>query len=458
MRATGRVAARTLTDAAIRNLKDGETRTDGSLPVGAGRLVIECRKARGSLRRRWLFRYRTVETANRIVLGDYPAVGLEEARKKARVHIEEVRRGVDPRQASREAKRAVVRAEQEKAELGSLRDLLSSYVAWLAVKGKDSARDVEQIFQRHVIKPWPQLAATPARAVTPEMMRDVLARMIKLGIRRQTNVVRSYLHAAFVHGAHADLDPRRAAAGSAMYRLQSNPMQLVPRIGEFETTRGRVLEDVELGRLWKALDGSGVEVAATIRCIVLLGGQRIRQVLRVTWQDYSKSAGTLRLVDTKGKRSHPVDHLLPVSKLVAKELEGLRAINGAGKHIFSTTFGEKPLHDTSISSVIGQIAKTATCRDDIFRPSDIRRTVETRLQALGVSREVRAQLLSHGRSSGVQARHYERYDYIREKRGALQLWESYLDAVVHRGRPGRARDPRAASVEADRPPTRRTRS
>jgi ssDNA-binding Zn-finger/Zn-ribbon topoisomerase 1 len=35
--------------------------------------------------------------------------------------------------------------------------------------------------------------------------------------------------------------------------------------------------------------------------------------------------------------------------------------------------------------------------------------VETRLQALGVSREVRAQLLSHNRTSGVQQKHYERY-------------------------------------------------
>jgi hypothetical protein len=30
----------------------------------------------------------------------------------------------------------------------------------------------------------------------------------------------------------------------------------------------------------------------------------------------------------------------------------------------------------------------------------------------------------------VQARHYERYDFLPEKRSALQLWEEHLASVV----------------------------
>jgi hypothetical protein len=33
---------------------------------------------------------------------------------------------------------------------------------------------------------------------------------------------------------------------------------------------------------------------------------------------------------------------------------------------------------------------------------------------MGVSRDIRAQLLSHG-ISGVQAQHYDRHDYLKEK-------------------------------------------
>ena len=130
--------------------------------------------------------------------------------------------------AAFEQKQAVVKAEREKAALGSLRTLLASYVAWLRASGKLSAREVERLFDRHVLKPWPQLAGMPARSITPEMMRDVLARMIRAGIGRQTNIARSYLNAAFVHGAHADLDPRRAAEQASTFRLTSNPIQLLP--------------------------------------------------------------------------------------------------------------------------------------------------------------------------------------------------------------------------------------
>jgi len=42
-----------------------------------------------------------------------------------------VRKGIDLRLAAFEQTQAVVKAEREKAALGSLRTLLSAYVAWL---------------------------------------------------------------------------------------------------------------------------------------------------------------------------------------------------------------------------------------------------------------------------------------------------------------------------------------
>jgi hypothetical protein len=53
-----------------------------------------------------------------------------------------------------------------------------------------------------------------------------------------------------------------------------------------------------------------------------------------------------------------------------------------------------------------------------FTPGDLRRTVETRLAALGVPQEVRARLQSHG-LGGIQARHYDRHGYVDEVREAL---------------------------------------
>lgn len=66
-----------------------------------------------------------------------------------------------------------------------------------------------------------------------------------------------------------------------------------------------------------------------------------------------------------------------------------------------------------------------------FQLRDVRRTCETMLAELGVSRDVRAQLLSHG-ISGVQAQHYDRYAYMTEKSAALASWEGHLKSIAGR--------------------------
>jgi integrase len=187
-------------------------------------------------------------------------------------------------------------------------------------------------------------------------------------------------------------------------------------------------------------------MAASIRCLLLLAGQRFRQLLRATKQDYDVSVRVLRLADPKGKRSRPMEHLLPVSDAVAAELDGLLQVNTAGPYIFSTTLGEKPIHHTNLSGGIAAIAKATCAGEGRYRPGDIRRSVETRLQRLGVSRDERAQLLSHGRTSGVQGKHYERYDYLDEKRAALALWEKHLSGVINSACIAKPR-----SSEAERP-------
>lgn len=397
----------------------------------------------------WSFRYRKADLRGEIKIGEHPALSLEQARNEARALLELVRQGIDPKVARFEARQAEIEETRQRAALGTFAALLDAYVDHLTRGGKASAREVKALFKRHVTAPWPALVAFPANRVTAEMIRDILARLVRKGIGRQTNVLRSYLQAAFTHGAHSDLDPRRAAVDAAVFRLASNPVTLLPRIREYESTRDRVLTDDEFRLLWRGLEQVRTEIRLTIQCATLLGGQRFKQLLRATWRDYDLAAATLRLSDGKGKRSAAVPHLLPVSKRVAALLKELRAINGDGEFIFSTTAGKKAIHHTSLPAHFATIAAGAEVRvdgsKDPFQGRDIRRSVETRLQALGVGREVRAQLLSHGRTSGVQQKHYERHDYLREKAEALRKLEAHLLKVL---------DPKVRRVAAARPSRR----
>lgn len=63
-----------------------------------------------------------------------------------------------------------------------------------------------------------------------------------------------------------------------------------------------------------------------------------------------------------------------------------------------------------------------------FTVRDVRRTVETLPARMGVSKDVRAQLLSHG-LSGVPVQHYDRHGYMDEKARALEAWERELGTI-----------------------------
>ncbi|MFM9883762.1 MAG: integrase, partial [Burkholderiales bacterium] len=108
--------------------------------------------------------------------------------------------------------------------------------------------------------------------------------------------------------------------------------------------------------------------------------------------------------------------------------------------------GDTQIDLSTLSNAVSAIARVSNKQPKAYSASDLRRTVETRLAQLGVTKDVRAQVLSHGRTSGVQEKHYDRHDYLPEKARALATWEAHLaeiersasGAKVIKGRFGRA--------------------
>ena len=56
---------------------------------------------------------------------------------------------------------------------------------------------------------------------------------------------------------------------------------------------------------------------------------------------------------------------------------------------------------------------------------DLRRTVKSRMGEAGISKEMRDRLQGHAMQD-VSSKHYDRYDYLPEKRAAADQWGSAL--------------------------------
>jgi hypothetical protein len=64
-----------------------------------------------------------------------------------------------------------------------------------------------------------------------------------------------------------------------------------------------------------------------------------------------------------------------------------------------------------------------------FTAKDMRRTFKTLVGASGISKEMRDRLQNHPEGD-VSSRHYDRYDYLPERRAAMDKWADYLDKVI----------------------------
>lgn len=420
---------RTFTDPSIRALRPREKpyKLAEWAPRGEGRLIVRVQPA-GS--KEFFYRYQTNGADTLLFLGRYdsetrPLKAIRaELRNMRKLHLETG----DAKGHLREEKR---RQQIEKRK-GTLRQLLEAYVSHLRSAGKKDAAKVEGIFRRNVIKPFPLLSEMKASEIEPSHISSILGRMVKAGITRQVNVTRSYLRAAFGYGGKADYNPETTAKDGVLFGLKTNPVITVPRIAKFDRVRNRVLTDDELRAFWKSLDALPIVQAATIRFNLALAGQRPTQLLRADWTAFDWEEETLLIEDGKG-RGDAREHLLPLPRLALEQLKPLRELNDPKETPSPfTADGKRRMVIETLSKAVTDISAKLHKEEKIpaFTQRDLRRTVETMLQKLGVEKEVRAHLLSHGRSKGVQGRHYERYDFLAEKRAALEKWARHLERII----------------------------
>ncbi|TXG80114.1 MAG: hypothetical protein E6R14_09860 [Thermomicrobiales bacterium] len=254
--------------------------------------------------------------------------------------------------------------------------------------------------------------------------------MTESGVTRGVNKLRAFLLAAFNLPIKAEGDPRAAVALGQDFAISANPVALTKRIREFDRASDRVLREAELRAFWKALDGRSPMVRDTLRLTLMLGGQRLAQLLRVTAHDVDLVAGAVRLRDTKGQRIQPRLHTLPIPLAAKPIVKRLMDANPGKAGLFSSD-GERPMHPDTLTAAVSEISAALVEQNNAqpFSMRDLRRTCETMLAGLGISKDMRAQIQSHG-LGGVQDRHYDRHDYMEEKRTALAAWNARLAEIV----------------------------
>ncbi|MCE0557405.1 site-specific integrase [Motilimonas sp. E26] len=418
-----------LTVNSIRGLKPKDKpyyEWDKNKERGRGKLGVQV-TPKGS--KRFVFRYFVEGKAKFIPLGQFPELSLNDARGKQKELGELVLQGIDPKDRIESVRKAQEQAKWEEARQGSIKQLFDAYVAQMAKDGKRTHKAVIESLEKEVYPLIPP--AIKAKDVTTHDLMLVLAAMIKRGAKTQSNRVRSYLMAAFNYGLKHDNDPANFI-DEAKFGLVMNPVAAIPKQKDAERVGEHYLKMDEVILLIDDLTNEyqRFKMGESIRHLILLclftGGQRPYELAASKWSAIDWQQKTLLIATDISKNKRP--HIIPLTDSALSILERQKPSHD-NAFIFPHRFNDgEHIRLDSLSQSVTRY-REATPQIKPFTPRDLRRTCKTLMGEIGISKSLRDRLQNHALND-VSSKHYDRYEYLPEKRKALESWEQKLQQSI----------------------------
>jgi integrase len=336
-------------------------------------------------------------------LGDYPTVGIADAREAARSLRVDVRRdGKDPTQERRRM-RAVAR--DAKAGIGTLAALLDQYEKAKGHELKswsECKRRIESVFEGQLMRPLERLTLVDLQhAADTWPSKQSAAAAVR------------YLRPILKFAAH-----RRLIAADT---TTIHPPATVGR-------RDRILSREELCALLPELSASDRPYAAAMRFMLLTLCRR-EEAAAALWRDVDLEAKVWTIPDTKSGRPHTV----PLSTQAVGLLADRMPRDKRGKPI--TPAGDTLVFTTETGGALSNWDRESkrlmeASDTEGWTRHDLRRTGATICGQLGVAPHVIESALNHASIHSQLAGVYNQHRYGREVAEALQLLADYLDEIV----------------------------
>ena len=388
----------------------------------------------------YLFQYRVGGRGNptrRYTIGKHGPLTPDQARTRARALAHLVEHGTDPRKAEDDAKTAKAEAQRQADEqarvVGELAfskqvDIwLKEYTVEHRIRTVDQARSIVALYLRPALgdKPLPHITRADLQPIIDAI--PLRSRAIRLAVYAYASI---FFRWAMERGT-----------------IEANPIKTMAKPKAPEA-RDRVLTDDELAAIWNASNTLSGPFGAFYRLLILTG-QRRDEVAGMKWPELDRAHAIWTIPADKAKNN--TTHIVPLAPIVIAELDAIaraRQVKAKAEKPDATawpkagpvltTDGATSIRSYSkakiaLDTAIGKLLGTNECPAPIkaWRVHDLRRTLATGLQRLGVRLEVTEAALNHlsGSRAGIVAV-YQQHDWAAEKRDALRGWAAAVLAIV----------------------------
>ncbi|WP_435199190.1 tyrosine-type recombinase/integrase [Qipengyuania sp. 902] len=384
----------------------------------------------------YVFQYRMARpgeaartAAKRYTIGKHGKLTADQARSRARELAAMVEMGTDPRQAEIDAFAAIEAEKTAKAERVRLETELAFDRAadtWLEYYEHEKGRRPASVRQARLIVAnhlKPALGSKPMPHIDRSDLQPILD---SIPAKQKATKRAVFAYASILFGW---------AAKRGM--INGNPLTAMERPSPPDA-RKRVLTDAELADTFRATQDCRTPFGAFFRLLILTG-QRRSEVAGMEWSELDRASAVWTIPAERAKNK--AAHIVPLSAPVLEELDRLAGVKGQEKQNWPvsgfvlTTTGENAISGIS-KAKLALDAAIEKARDGealaAWRIHDLRRTLATGLQRLGVRFEVTEAVLNHvsGAKSGV-AGVYQQHDWKDEKRSALEAWARHVSSILN---------------------------
>ena len=365
----------------------------------------------------------------RLTIGQWPGIGVAEARDAARVVKDQAKAGVNPK----EAREAANTADGDEAA-DTFGAIAEEYIKIECLERKlkndkvlppklKRGREVESIIRRELMPHW---------------QHRPLAELRKRDAIKLTEGLVDAGKPAAAHRLHEII--RRIGRWTARRdEIDLNPFADMDPPAP-KVIRDRYLEPPEIEAVWSAWDAMGYPFG-TLGKLLLVTAQRLNEVAQMQWSEIDRDNALWIIPADRTKSGRETE--VPLSSLALEILDALPRFAG-GDFVFTTTSGKSPVSGFSKSKRRTDILIQEAAREQAeeagedpesvgpmphWRTHDLRRTARTGLAELGVPQIVAEKVLNHAERN-VLVKTYDRHEYAAEKRDALERWALRLREIT----------------------------
>jgi len=356
----------------------------------------------------FIYRY-YVDGSKRYTIGKFPEWDIERARQEAKELYQKVQQGID------------LNAEKNRKEKANQSITVKEAIErFKEIKFPELSEATQRLYGYHFDNYLSEIHDVNLANLTKSDVLPIMDNYAEVGKRRTANDIRTALSTLLTFSTSRGWIDENFVTDIQTYKEKN------------DGKRDRFYSFDEIVEIWKQIKQFN-EPVRTFYKILFLTGQRKGETLKMQWKHLNSSEKIWTIPASLAKND--VKHVVPLSDNILDMLEQLYHDHSGNSDFVFKSNVRKNQPVKTVHHQVKKIKNNTSVSD--FRNHDIRRTMITHMASIGIDESIVSRIVNHKMSenaNSITREVYNKYEYLEEKREALQAWNNKLFDELKKGK------------------------